>query len=125
MAARVAGFALEGTGFVCDERIWRGSVIRSLEVCVPRVCWFWFWPGLRHQQQQQPWNRLPVAGRFEAEEENAARIVVSPKRERESTDGPLLGHHPSLGAWDNSAPGSPSHHSVRHCCSVTDSLFSW
>nr|QCF46595.1 TIFY motif family protein [Pohlia nutans] len=61
-----------------------------------------FTQGLR----QPSWNRLP---RFQSDEDNSGR-VVSPKRERESTDGPLLGHHPSLSAWDKSAPASPSHH---------------
>lgn len=64
-----------------------------------------FAQGLR----QQSWNRLPVAARLQSDEENSGRVVLSPKRERESTDGPLLGHHPSLSAWENSAPSSPSH----------------
>nr|QTY21850.1 putative jasmonate ZIM domain protein 3 [Calohypnum plumiforme] len=67
-----------------------------------------FSQGLR----QQNWNRIPVAARVQSDEDISGRVIVSPKRERETSDGPLLGHHPSLSAWDNSAPSSPSHHPV-------------
>jgi len=56
--------------------------------------------------RQPPWNKLP---RFHSDDDNSNRVIVSPKRERESTDGPLLAHHPSLSEWGNSAPASPSH----------------
>lgn len=51
--------------------------------------------GLR----QNPWNRVAVAGRFQADEENSSKAMVSPKRERESTDGPLNAHP---APWDKS-----------------------
>ncbi|KAG0575216.1 hypothetical protein KC19_VG327800 [Ceratodon purpureus] len=54
--------------------------------------------GLR----QHAWNRVPVAGRFQADEENTIKAIVSPKRERESTDGPLNSHHIPLLQWDKS-----------------------
>jgi hypothetical protein len=55
--------------------------------------------GLR----QNPWNRVAMAGRLE---ENSSKAMVSPKRERESTDGPLNAHP---APWDKSD-------SVSRCC---------
>ena len=42
---------------------------------------------------------MPAGGRSQ-DEENTSKVIVSPKRERESTDGPLNAHHAPLQQWD-------------------------
>ncbi|KAG0595666.1 hypothetical protein M758_UG186400 [Ceratodon purpureus] len=64
-----------------------------------------------HSLRQHAWNKVPVAGRFQADEDNTSKAIVSPKRERESTDGPLNSHHTPLSQLVKSDPaGNASHY---------------
>ena len=45
-------------------------------------------------------------------DDKLSKPVVAPKLEM--TDGPMLGHAPSLSAWEQSAPANPSHPPVSH-----------
>lgn len=59
---------------------------------------------------RSPWSRLPIASRFQSDEENSSKAMVSPKREKDLKEGLPTGHQQSFSAWDNSTPGNPSYH---------------